>query len=136
MADERKAEFLDSLELRKVGEREWVTISPLRFYSKELSKTLKVPSGFPTDLASIPRGLWNLFPKEGKQDRAAVLHDCGYNESIIDAVGNPIKLTKKQVDGLFHEGMLADGVGPKSAWLMWKAVSLFGRGRFGRKATV
>ena len=34
-----------------------------------------VPAGFPTDLASIPKGLRWLVPKFGPWDEAAVLHD-------------------------------------------------------------
>lgn len=37
-----------------------------------------VPVGFETDFASIPRGLWNILPPQGKHSRAAVAHDYLY----------------------------------------------------------
>jgi len=129
------SQFLDDLVLKKIEDRDclWVVYYTLRFRSAETHRTYKVPSDFVTDLASIPRGLWNLFPKEGKQDRAAVLHDCGYAGCLIDVVGNPFTLNKKTIDRLFYEAMLSDGVGRKKAWLMWKAVSLVGRPHFGKQ---
>lgn len=132
----RTPKFHDELLLLKSGECTWVVEAPLRFYSARLGRTVKVPAGFVTDLASIPRGLWNIFPKVGKQDRASVVHDCGYSGSLIDALGNPILLKKEQIDFLFYEGMQADGVGKVSAWLMWRAVKLFGRTHFGVERAV
>lgn len=123
----RKAGFADPLILEKVGERQWLVKESLRFYSAKLRRTFRVPSGTPTDLASIPRPFWVVFPKEGKQDRAAALHDAGYNHYLVDIVGYPLQLSKKTVDDLFYEAMLSDGVGEKAAWTMWKAVRLFGR---------
>ena len=38
-----------------------------------------VPSGFVTDLASIPMVLWSIFPPYGPWNKAAVLHDFLYS---------------------------------------------------------
>ena len=36
---------------------------------------IKVPAGFITDGASVPRALWWLFPPTGRYFQAAVVHD-------------------------------------------------------------
>lgn len=124
-----QAGFRDALVLEKTGEREWLVKEPLRFYSAKLARTLKVPAGTPTDLASIPHILWSVLPKEGKYDRAAVLHDTGYEHLLTDTLGYSLDFDKKTVDGLFLEAMLADGVSPVRAKIMYRTVRLFGRMR-------
>lgn len=37
-----------------------------------------VPRGFVTDLASIPRSLWSILPRDGDYAHAAILHDYLY----------------------------------------------------------
>lgn len=46
-------------------------------YYQETNKESKivVPKGFKTDLASIPRIFWAILPKNGKYQKAAILHD-------------------------------------------------------------
>lgn len=36
---------------------------------------VRVPAGYKTDFASVPRGLWNVFPPWGRYAYAAVVHD-------------------------------------------------------------
>lgn len=38
-----------------------------------------VPAGFQTDLASIPRLFWRIFPPMGPWNKAAVVHDFLYS---------------------------------------------------------
>lgn len=131
----RKAGFLTPLRLEKKGERLWLVFEPLDFYSAEFSRTFRVPAGTRTDLASVPRGLWNIFPKTGNQDCASVVHDGGYSGCLTDTLGNKLLVDKKTADKLFREGMLAMGVSPRKAWLMWKGVSIFGRTHVGSQTT-
>jgi len=42
-----------------------------------------VPTGFKTDLASIPRVFWNILPPFGKYTEAAVLHDWLYRTHLV-----------------------------------------------------
>ena len=69
-----------------------------------------VPSGFITDFASVPRGLWNIFPPHGRYSKAAVLHDYLYRFS---------KLTRKRCDEIFLECMTAIGVPYIKRYLMY-----------------
>lgn len=126
-----KARFLTSLQLEDIDGTRMVLLAPLRFYSLELKQIVQALPGFVTDFASIPRGLWNFFPKNGIYDYAAVLHDAAYRLVLADARGNSLRLTKSQADRLFREAMEVRGVGTVRRTLMYAAVKFFGRGEFG-----
>lgn len=105
--------FLTPLNLQDIDGMHWLLLTPLIY--KASSKLLYcVQAGFLTDLASIPRGLWNVLPKTGKWDKAGVLHDWLYQF--------PGKLTRAEVDGLLREACQACGVGPVSRYLIWNGV--------------
>lgn len=61
------------------------------------SDVIRIPSDFPTDLASVPRILWALVPPHGVWERAAVLHDWAVTDGIRSG-----RLTSRQADGLFR----------------------------------
>jgi len=44
---------------------------------------VRVPSGYRTDFASVPRGLWNLFPPAGRYAQAAVIHDYLCDHDVV-----------------------------------------------------
>jgi hypothetical protein len=48
-------------------------------YETDIGYKIVVPAGFVTDLASVPRLLWLLWPPFGKYTRAAVIHDWLYD---------------------------------------------------------
>lgn len=100
-------------------------------FSKEITFngeliTVVVPKGMRTDLASIPRPLWNLIAPFGRYEEAAVLHDFLYQHGGL-LFGLPKKLNRKEADALFKQVMLADDVNKRKAWLMWASVRIFGR---------
>lgn len=78
---------------------------------------IKVPKGFVTDFASIPRGLWNVFPPMGKYNGAAIVHDYLYRRTIWD---------REICDAVFLEAMQALGVNWLSRHLIYRVVRLFG----------
>lgn len=78
---------------------------------------IRVPVGFKTDFASIPRGLWNIFPPTGAYGKAAVIHDFLYRCTMVD---------RKLCDQVFLEGMETLGVGWLTRRLMYRAVRIFG----------
>lgn len=49
-------------------------------YLDPLHGTMLVPKGYKTDLASVPRLLWALFPPFGRYAFAAVIHDKVYGD--------------------------------------------------------
>lgn len=127
----KPAQFLTPLRLEKTGERSWLVLEPFKFYSAENGRTFVVPAGTPTDLASIPRLLWAIFPKIGRQDAASVIHDAGYSGVLIDSLGYSLRPDKKTCDRLFLEGMLASGVPSRKAHEMYYAVKMFGHTHVG-----
>jgi hypothetical protein len=100
------------------GDGKWAKLlEPLRYHD-DSGRIHEVPAGFRTDFASIPRVLWSLVggPAEGKYRRAAVLHDYLY------ALAGSTGITRAECDRLFHEVMLASGVGRVTAWTLYAGV--------------
>ena len=58
-------------------ELKWIPPSEGRF------STVRVPRGFVTDLASLPRVFWSIFPPTGPYTWAAIVHDYLYWTQII-----------------------------------------------------
>lgn len=80
--------------------------------------TFIVPDGFETDFASVPRIFWTLLPPTtGYHAIAAILHDWLYYANIT---------TRKEADRLFYKAMLELGVPKCKAYVIYKAVDLFG----------
>lgn len=61
-----------------------------------------VPKGHRTDFASVPWGLWNLFPPAGRYAAAAVIHDY--------LCGNRVICSRFLADAIFREIMYRLGV--------------------------
>lgn len=75
-----------------------------------------VPADFPTDLATVPRSLWWLFPPhDPRYAAAAVLHDYLYRWRSETGEA----FDRATADGIFLEAMLILGV-PR-----WKALTMF-----------
>ena len=70
--------FTDDLYLRYVRVFDtWETAREFEYHVGQCPsiQVIRVPKGFRTDLASVPRPFRWLFPKSGKYNQAAVLHD-------------------------------------------------------------
>lgn len=129
-ADEFRAKrqpgFCTPLRLEKVAAQQWMLFGPLWFYSLKYDGVFVAPAGSVTDLASIPRGFWNVFPKVGLQDPIAAIHDAGYRNQLVTPSGVRIHTIKKVADDLFDEGLKAAGVSWLSRKLMVRMVRMFG----------
>jgi hypothetical protein len=79
---------------------------------------VEVPAGYRTDFASIPRGLWNLFPPSGRYAMAAVIHDfLTDNETIC---------SRFLADAVFREIMFRLGMPWYVRLSMYYAVRTYG----------
>lgn len=78
---------------------------------------VRVPAGFVSDYATIPRFLWSVLPPHGYVKKAAVIHDYLYTRSDIPRVIS---------DSVFLAAMRDCKVAPISRWLMFRAVRWFG----------
>ena len=109
--------FLDELDVRHVDGETWRLLKELRCIP-DRGAQITVPATFECDFASVPRGLWNIFPPTGKWGKAAWLHDWLYHQRLYP---------RKHCDDLFLEGMVALGVSGWRRTLMYRAVRAFGR---------
>ena len=83
-----------------------------------------MPAGTVTDLATVPRVLWSLFPPHGRWAKAAIIHDYLY----ANAVG-----TKAFADKVFSEAMAVLGVGRVTRVILYWAARVFGRGNYNKQ---
>ena len=113
--------FLTPLIVRDEGGT-FVLVEPLAYESAVLGGVLVVPAGFPTDLASIPRGLWNVLPPIGKYDAAAVCHDMLYRAGAFN--GRPID--RGDADKTLLEAMDVLGVNRIQRWMIYAGLRIGG----------
>lgn len=66
-----------------------------------------IPAGMLTDLASIPRIVWNLLPPSGSYGPAAIVHDRLCNTLEITQEGKLISIDRAKADGILGEAMEA-----------------------------
>lgn len=115
------SQFPDPLEFREAGHRNGSMLLQLthsyRFFSS--LGTVRVPKGFVTDGASIPRVFWNILSPFGDYFGAAVIHDFLYSKFNKD-------FSRDEADAIFLEGMTASGVPFLRRTTIYTAVRLFG----------
>lgn len=112
------ARFRSPLRMENIDGRTVKLIHPLRYQTDVgYLGVITVPPGFVTDYASVPRGMWNLFPPNGKYTPAAVVHDYLYRCTDVD---------RYLCDQVFLEAMHVLGVGWWTRTLMYRAVRIFG----------
>jgi len=114
--------FKKSLYLKKLtGSLNWETTQPFTIIvngPKHSQYLVKVKKGFKTDLASVPKALWSIFPNSGKYTEAAVVHDyMYYNAGTYD---------KGFADAVFHQMLCDSGLSKFKAYIMLKGVTFFG----------
>lgn len=104
--------------------RRWYLTEPFDYHvgAYPSDTVIRVPVGFVTDFASIPRGLWAIFPPWGaKYGKPAIIHDYCY-ETAWEC--------KQRADDVFYEAMGIMGARDWVRRLMWLAVRFFGKGRY------
>lgn len=98
----------------------WEVKKKYHFVFDKTSFTIE--KGFESDLASVPRLLWWIFPPFGKYAEPSVVHDWFYKYK---------KLPKKKADRLFLIMMIEKDTNIATAILFYVAV-LFSR-RYGKE---
>ncbi len=79
-----------------------------------------VPRGFITDLASVPKMFWTIFPPFGKYTPAAIVHDFLYSKY------NNTGINRTLADKIFLFIMKELKVNILKRYAMYKAVRIFG----------
>jgi len=103
----------------------WKIIEPFtyRVGSANSDVFVTVPRGFVTDFASIPRGLWNLWPPAaGKHAKASVVHDVLYKRGFVEVGQSRRTIERDEADAIFKEAMEVSGVGWFSRHALWLGV--------------
>ncbi|WP_429098079.1 DUF1353 domain-containing protein [Aeromonas veronii] len=93
------------------------------YYVKTSRVSFIIPKGFLTDLASVPKIVWNIYPPFGLYTGAAVAHDYIYRTPQM-------RQTREEADAVFLELMHLAGVRDTKAQLMHLAVRAFGSSSF------
>ncbi|EIP96815.1 Protein of unknown function (DUF1353) [Opitutaceae bacterium TAV1] len=107
-------------------ERTLRLLAPFAFESSLLG-TITVEADFHTDLASIPRIFWRIFPPAGKYTAAAIIHDWLYwNQSTRYNDTADVRIRREQADEVFIEAMCEIGVGWLTRHTIYRAVRLGG----------
>ena len=119
-----KPEFYSDLSATAIPPNRWRLDKPLRYLTLVTGKPedIVAESGFDTDLASIPRLVRPILPGNGKERRAAVMHDKVYRSGGLFVLKSGGSLTRKQCDQMMLEGMLVDGVLKHRAYLIYWGV--------------
>lgn len=94
-------------------------VAPLIYLHRD--RRIIVPGGFISDLATVPRIFWTIFPRDGDYERAAVVHDylC-YRLFHEDA--HPLARTRSQAASVFLEAMDACGTAKATRWMLYASV--------------
>ncbi len=96
----REAEFVGApLLLERAGvydSGEWIVFRDFHFYSAVLGALVTVPTGFQTDLASVPRVPLVYDWTGGTGDESAVVHDFLYSSKLC---------TRREADAVFDEAL-------------------------------
>lgn len=103
--------------LKKFPDGIWEVMQPIT-YTTPAGYLVEIPVGFKTDLASIPRLVWSIFPRDGDYAPAAIVHDYlyRYHRMAGRAVDRP------EADGIFLDGMVDLGIGWATRWTIYAAV--------------
>lgn len=105
----------------------WVVTDPFVYYlgDKGSDTFVRIPNGYLTDGASVPRIFWNIIPPWGKYGQAAIVHDylCEYLE--VETPTGKRKITRKECDDILLEAMKVLGVPGGRAWMIHSGVAMY-----------
>lgn len=89
------------------------------FIAKIDNHTVRVPKGFDTDLASVPKIFWSvLSPAESRVMAPALLHDYMYT--------CPGNLSRRYADEVFYSGLIENKMTQSNAYQMYLITRMFG----------
>lgn len=89
-------------------------VNPITYIAAD-GRTFIIPRGSVTDGCSTPPELWPFIPPFGTYWLAAVLHDAGYRNTLLNGDGTIANLSQDDCDSLFKEAMLSLGTEASTA---------------------
>lgn len=113
-------------QMEPLGNGKWRLCHPYR--APAYGTWVRIPEGFETDLASIPRILTPFIQRDELGRAAAPVHDALYQWAgrIYTDDGTDLTLRRRQVDALFRLLMRLEGVPAWRRTVAWLAVRLAG----------
>jgi hypothetical protein len=116
--------FTNALIAKKKNRREWEVMEDFTYEVGYLGsgEKINVRKEFVSDLATIPRIFWPIFPPDASYSQAAVLHDwlC-FHGGLVEK-----KYSSKQSARIFYEAMLVLNVSKITANIIYFSVLFFG----------
>ena len=103
----------------------WKLLSPFTYYMD--GEYVRVPAGYVTDFATVPRILWGLVSPWGEYGRASVVHDylCS-DKKVTNTKTQEIRIcTRKEADKIFLEAMKDLNVNVVVCYAMYFSVRVF-----------
>jgi hypothetical protein len=95
----------------------WILTAPLIYQSDVAARTIIVPKGFQTDLASVPRLPVIYLLTGDTASQAAAVHDYLYSTHEVP---------RDVADAVLREASAVIGVPAWRRWTMWAGVRMFG----------
>lgn len=83
---------------------------------------IKIPKGYLTDGASVPRILWSICPRWDKSHKAVILHDYLCEYRIVTINGSPTQISREEADKIFLLALKDEGLSKLKYSLMYGAV--------------
>lgn len=110
--------------VEQVDATRWRLLAPVVYATTRSRASLggqpagyRVPTGYVTDFASVPRLLWWFTPPSGEYTLAAIVHDYLITDALPAGT-----VTSPEVDQEFRQAMQSLDVGFVRRWLMWAGV--------------
>jgi len=125
---QHKKKLGDTLFLGRFADPMYFLLKPITWtpdQSQGEYKAVNVPTGFVTDLASVPRLFWSVLQPDGLYAYAAVVHDYLYWTQ---------RASKDEADGIFRSTMEELGVGSLTIKTLFQAVHLAGQSAWDENA--
>jgi hypothetical protein len=121
------SQFLSVLVLEDLDDLKWRLHEPLVYESDILKCTIIVPTGFITDLASVPRVpiVYELWGSRSHYE--AVIHDYLYCKDSIPVV------SFDDANSVFKEAMIVRGKSAEIYEPMYAGVCWFGKSHYHKK---
>jgi hypothetical protein len=108
--------------MNRQGRQLYMLDSPLMYDSDVAGLIITAPTGFVSDLASIPRWPIVYFLLNAEADVPSVTHDFLYSTAV---------LPRKLADEVFKEASILTGVPEWKAWGAFIGVRIGGSGHYG-----
>lgn len=106
----------------------WRLTADLVYQSDLINRTITIPAGTLTDLASVPRFPLVYLLAGGTSNAAAALHDGLYQLHLPG-------IDRQMADAILREASQASGVPGWRRWMMWAGVRMGGGSHWENKAT-